>query len=152
MVIWIWLSPALFTRMQGEQCLEWVPIENGNLVGNRSLTGDNVRFAARLQKDGNDLVGYRLKNHGCLSMDEGGKINTFYDGQPCQWLRIHDGCTVYYMDYELNTALPPNAVIGGYTSEGLPVYVGRHRNPGYYIPTDLFLAMTFSLKMLKFWW
>ena len=49
----------------------------------------------------------------------------------CQYLQIREGCTVSYVDYKLGTTLLPNALIGGYTAEGLPVYI---RPSAYYIP------------------
>ena len=54
---------VLFTDRQPEQCLEWIPKQSGHPVGERSITEDNRRFVARLQKNRNDCV---LLRHGDL--------------------------------------------------------------------------------------
>ena len=119
------MSFAIFIGRQLHQCLEWIPIQDGHPVGDRSMTEDNTRFVARMQKDGNDFVGYfylwlYLWWYDCLSNDDNGRIRACY-GHPCQYLRIQDSCTVMYVNYEYGTALPHNAVIGGYTADGIPV-------------------------------
>ena len=85
-----------------------------------------------MQKDGSDFVGYLtvLYNNNCLSKD-GEENFQAADGYPCQYMRVRDGCTVHFMGYEPGAPLPPNAVIGGYTVDGLPVYIGFHTAPGY---------------------
>ena len=125
---------VLFTERQADQCMEWVPIEDGNPARDRSVTVDNERFAARMQNDGTDFIGFfRASQYDCYSRHDEGFKNS--DGYPCQYLRIRDGCTVYFVDYEIGTPLPHNAMIGGYTAVGLPVYIGcREIRPGYYIP------------------
>ena len=150
---------ALFTGRQPEQCLEWIPKQDGHPVGDRSVTEDNERFVARMQKDGSDFVGYLgVTNYQCFSSNDNGRINSL-DGHPCQYLRIRDGCTVMYVDYELGTSLPHRAVIGGYTTDGIPVYVGigTYDNtlqlPGYYTPGSMrvvagFVIVTENVKIL----
>ena len=127
---------VLFTGKQFEQCIEWIPKKDGHPKrDDRSVTIDNLRFAARMQKDGNDLVGHQLHSI-CYSRDEAGKFESSY-GYPCQYLRIRDGCTVYLMNYELGNPLPSNSLIGGYTSGGLPVYIaviGEAKAIKSYIP------------------
>ena len=89
---------ALFTGRQPEQCLEWIPKEDGHPVGDRSVTEENSRFVARMQKDGSDFVCYLgLTNYQCLSSNDNGRIKSL-DGYPCQYLRIRDVCTVMYVD------------------------------------------------------
>ena len=128
---------VLLRGKQPEHCLEWIPKQDGDPVRDRSVTEDDQRFVARMQKDGNDFVCYLgLSQYNCLSSDgNGGKIQSRY-GHPCQYLRIRDGCTVMYVDYELGTPLPHMAPIGGYTADGRSVYIGLGKNnlPGYYIP------------------
>ena len=117
------VSFVLFTGRDSGECIEWIPNKNGHPKrDDRSLTEDNKRFAARMQKNGNDLVSYQLLSI-CYGRDEEGTFRSIH-GYPCQYLRIRNGCTVYYMTYELGTPLPPNALIGGYTAGGLPVYIG----------------------------
>ena len=127
---------VVFTGRQSAECIEWIPKRNGHPKGDdRSMTEDNHRFAARMQKKGNDILGYQL-HEICYSRDEEGKLKSTH-GYPCQYLRIRDGCTVFYMKYELGTPLPPNAMIGGYTAGGLPVYIGIKEGgvtPKSYIP------------------
>ena len=125
---------VLFTERQADRCMEWVPKGDGNPAQDRSVTVDNERFAARMQKDGNDFIAFfSTSRDNCYSRhDDGFKYS---DGYPCQYLRIRNGCTVNFVDYEIGTPLPPNALIGGHTAEGLPVYIGRKKiRPGYYIP------------------
>ena len=140
---------ALFTGRQPEQCLEWIPKEDGHPVGDRSVTEDNSRYVARMQKDGSDFVCYLgLTNYQCLSSNDNGKIKSL-DGYPCQYLRIRDGCTVMYLDYELGTPLPHTAVIGGHTVDGIPVYIGLGtfgnsiQLPGYYMAGSMQLVAGF---------
>ena len=126
---------VLFSRKQAEQCMAWIPKEDDDPTQDRSVTQDNLRFVARMQKDGNDFISSLHIHHGrCYSFHEEREFRS-NDGYPCQYLRIQNGCTVYFIKYELGTPLPPNALIGGYTAEGLPVYIVyngiRH---GYYIP------------------
>ena len=126
---------ALFTGRSPEQCIEWIPKENGDPYEDRSVTEGSNRFVARMQKDGNDFVCYlRAVLDKCYSRDDNGTF-TSNARHPCQYLRIRDGCTVYYVNYELDTPLPPKAVIGGYTADGVPLYIGRRtRKIGYYLP------------------
>ena len=126
---------VLFTRRQAEQCMQWIPVEDGEPTQDRSVTKDNVRFVARMQKDGNDFISnLNIQRGYCISRHEESEFQS-RDGYPCQYLRIQDGCTVYFISYELGTPLPHNALIGAYTAEGLPVYIGRKGvKPGYYIP------------------
>ena len=159
------LGMALFlsTGRQPEQCLEWIPIENGDPVGDRSVTEDSERFVARMQKDGNDLVCYLLRQaNDCLSSDDSGTIQSKYEGFPCQYLRVSDGWTVMYVDYELDTPLPNMALIGGYTADGRPVYIGLNNDrklPGPCI-TNVFATRrknfsqwyrSFQRKLLSHW-
>ena len=128
---------GLFTGRQPHQCLDWIPKQTGHQPGDRSVTEDNVRFTARMQKDGNDFVGYFLKtNDDCLSLDlEERRLKASKGPYHCQILQIRDGCTVHYVDYDIGTPLPPTALIGGYTATGPPVYIGRRGSlAGYYIP------------------
>ena len=142
---------VLFTARQPHQCLDWIPKQTGHLPGNRLLTEDNVRFAARIQKDGNDFVCYLLTtSDDCMSLDVNERRIKSSDGYPCQILQIRDGCTVYYVDYDLGDPLPRNALIGGYTATGLPVYIGRG-NPGgggigYYIPGSHGLVVNYFIR------
>ena len=125
---------VLFTGRQIEQCLEWIPNEDGNPTEDRSVRVGNNRYVARLQKDGSDFVGHlRADKNDCFSLHYVGF--KYSDGYPCQYLRIRDGCTVYFVNYEPGTPLPPNALIGGYTAEGLLIYIGKKGViSGYYIP------------------
>ena len=150
---------ALFTGRQPEQCLEWIPKQDGHPVGDRSVTEDNSRFVARMQKDGSDFVGYLgVTNYQCFSSNDNGEINSL-NGYPCQYLRIRNVCTVMYVDYELGTSLPHTAVIGGYTADGIPVYIGigtydnKFQLPGYYTPGSMrvvagFVIVTENVKIL----
>ena len=128
---------VLSTRRQSAECIEWIPKENDHPKGDdRSVTEDNKRFTVRMQKNGNDILGYQL-HETCYARDVDGELYRSSQGFPCQYLRIRDDCTVYYMTYELGTPLPPNALIGGYTARGLPVYIGivdGGKAPKSYIP------------------
>ena len=131
-----YMAFVLFTKKRPEQCIEWIPIQDRHPQTDRSATEDNVRFVTRLQKDGNDYVGYwRTDWTECKSRDDRGPINLMH--LLCQYLRIRDGCTIYYVGYERGAPMPPNAVIGGHIAGGLPVYIGRQMPPsnavGYYI-------------------
>ena len=128
----------LFTRKQPHECLEWIPKPDRGFSGDRSVTYDNLRFVARMQKDGNDFGAYFYpKNYRCFSRDDDAWIRNFDGGYPCQYLRIRDGCTVYSVHYKMGTPVPPNAVMSGYTATGLPIYIARRtineRTLGYYI-------------------
>ena len=102
--------------------------------------------------DGNDYVGNIYWNiHHCFAGTEKGLIYSKYiRDHPCQYLRVRDGCTVYYLVYELSSPVPHNALIGGYTEEGFPVYVGREL-PGQdacsYIPNSNRAILGFSKGM-----
>ena len=128
------MALALLTGIPPEQCIEWIPKENNSPVGDRTVTEDNKRFLARMQINGNDYMSYWLIfNKICYSGYVGGESNDY----PCQYLRINDGCTVYYVNYEPGAPLPPNAVIGGYSAQGVPAYIGikdGDNKPGNYIP------------------
>ena len=132
------MSLALFTTTEPQQCIEWIPRENGHPVGDRSLTEDTRRFAARIRKDGGYFIGYILMNvFHCYALGNQMVIKSkTRSDYPCEYLRIRDDCTVYYMNYELGTTVPPNALIGGYTAEGFPVYIGHRpgETPMSYIP------------------
>ena len=140
---------VLFTGRQPQQCIEWVPRENGNPADDdRSVTEDNRRLVARMQTAGNDWVGHQngIGRQACFAHDDKGHIYTRYD-LPCQYLRVRRGCTVYYVDYELGAPLPRTAVIAGYTAEGFPVYIGiEDGDPrsGHYIPGSKALIMAFG--------
>ena len=118
---------ALFTGIQPAQCMEWIPMTPGHFPGDRAMARNSERFLARMQKDGNDFLGYLLtRNYECYANDENGtSFQTSIGAHPCQFLRIRDGCTVLYMNYNLGTPLPPNALIWGYTAGGLPGYFVR---------------------------
>ena len=130
---------VLFTGKQSEQCMEWISLQSSHLAGDRPVSQDNNRFIARMQKNGHDYIGYVLININCYSVDDNGQFTGF----PCQYLRISDGCTVYFVSYVIGTPLPPNVLIGGYTALRLPVYIGIKEGskfPGYYIPGSNRLA------------
>ena len=143
---------ALLTRRQPDQYLEWIPISDGPPVRERSVTEDNSRFVTRMQKGGNDLVCYLgLITYNCPSRDDNGLFST-EQGHPCQYLRIRNGYTVMYVNYELGTPLPQTAVIGGYTADGLrvPVYIGlgpfnNLQLPGYYTPGSMRLVAGYNI-------
>ena len=125
---------VLFTGRQIEQCIEWIPKDDGNPTQDRSVRVGNERYVARMQKDGSDFVGHlRSDKNDCFSRHDVGF--KYSQGYPCQYLRIRDGCTVYFVNYEPGTSLPPNVLIGGYTAEGLLIYIGTMGMiSGYYIP------------------
>ena len=130
---------AVFTGRQTHQCVDWIPIVGSlNPSTVRTITSGNRRFVARMQKDGNDFACYLIANWNlnCVTRDDGGSFSTVH-GYPCQYMLLRDGCTVYYMNYELDTPLPANALIAGHTTSGLPVYIGIEEGAtrsGYYIP------------------
>ena len=128
------MALALFTGRKIEQCIEWIPKEDGNPAEDRSVRVGNNRYVARMQRDGSDFVGHlRADRDDCFSRQDVGFQSS--DGYPCQYLRIRDGCTVYFVSYESSATLPPNALIGGYTAEGLLIYIGKKGMiSGYYIP------------------
>ena len=143
------MAYVLFTERQPQQCIEWVPRENGNPADDdRSVTEDNRRFVARMQTAGNDWFGFQMGTgrQACFAHDDKGHINTSH-GFPCHYLRVRGGCTVYYVDYELGAPLPRTAVIAGYTAAGLPVYIGIEdggARSGHYIPGSKALIMAFG--------
>ena len=108
----------------------------------RAITEDNKRFLARMQKGGNDFVCYAY-NHQCMSKDSGGRFKNV-EGYPCQYLRIRKGCNVYCVDYELGVPLPPNVLVGGYTADGLPVYIGHE------LGTAIFVMRLSLIRRLDF--
>ena len=122
---------GLFTRKQSHQCIDWIPKPGHSRYfrWDRSVSPDNRYFVARMQMDGNDfMASLPPLNNRCYGRYNGGNVYTSSRSYPpCQYLYIRDGCTVYFVDYEIGAPLPPNVVIGGYTSTGLPVYIG-HRN------------------------
>ena len=130
------MALGLFTGKDREQCIEWIPKQEGHPSrDSRSVTEDNRRFLARMQKNGSDFTSYLL-GFPCYSRDDNGATIS-NNGYPCQYLRVRYGCTVYYVTYELGATLPPNALVAGYTAGGLPVYIGieeRAVRPEYYIP------------------
>ena len=141
---------ATFTSRQRDHCIEWIPNRNeiGQPAGERLLTADHVRYAARIKKDGNDLIGYMLWSvHHCYASSDVGTIKSKRSGDPpCQYLKVRDNCTVLYQHYELGTLLPLHALVGGYIG-GLPVYLGRKRQwqtPMSYIPGSNRWALGFS--------
>ena len=85
---------GLFTGRQPHECLEWMPI--GSFSKDHTVTNDNWRFAARLQKDGNNFGGFNfeVQNICCTDGDDGEPVRSD-EGSPCQYLLVRDGCTVY---------------------------------------------------------
>ena len=126
-----------FTGKQPQQCIEWIPKVNVNPMDDRLVTEDKTRYIIRMQKNGNDYIGHLLVGYyRCISADDQGSFKSPPGSYPCQYLRIQEGCTVLYVTYELGTRLPPNTLIGGYTAEGVPLYIGRPVGDsvsGYYI-------------------
>ena len=119
----------LFTGWQPHECLEWIPI--GSFSKDHSVTNDNWRFAARLEKGGNNFGGFYFEVRKiCFTDGDDGEPVRSDGGSPCQYLRVRDGCTVYYVDYEIGSPVPPNAVMSGYTTTGVPIYLCGHRNIG----------------------
>ena len=136
------MASVLFTGKLSVQYIERISFEDGDPKrDDRSVTEDNLRFAARMQKNGNDLVAFQVHST-CYARDEEGVFMSSH-GYPCQYLRIRDGCTVYYIKFELGAPLPPNALVGEYTAGGLPVYIGIKEGklkPRSYIPSSNRLA------------
>ena len=134
---------ALFTRRQSDECIEWIPMENVHpSEDGRSVSEDNKRFTARMQKHGSDCLGCTL-NWVCYSRDEEGHL-TSQQGYLCQYLRISDNCAVYYIDYEFGAPLPSSALIGGHNAGGLPVYFvikeGRNSSKSYIPSSNSFIS------------
>ena len=141
------MAIVLFTEWQPEQCMEWIPKEDGDPNKDRSVTEGNDRFVARMQKDGNVFVCYlRSKTDKCYSR-HGEDPFSSKDGYTCEYLRIRDGCIVYYVDYQLGAPLPRKALIGGHTAEGFPLYIGRKgRKAGYYFPGSARLVAGYDIE------
>ena len=98
---------ALFTGIHSDECIEWIPKVNFHpSEDDRSVSDDNLRFTARMQKDGNDCLCYML-DWKCYAKDEEQKL-TSQQGYPCQYLQVSDSCIVYHVNYELRAPLPPN--------------------------------------------
>ena len=135
------MAYILFTGRQPHQCIEWIPQDNAYPVGDRlmaaSVRRSTIRrYTIRMQKNGSDYIGHlRAGYDSCLARDDQGAFRSD-SGYPCQYLRISEGCTVFYVAYKLGSPLPLNAVIGGYTAEGASLYIGRPSGStitGYYI-------------------
>ena len=150
---------VLFTEKQADQCYEWIPIESADprdpSDDNRSLSEDNVRFVARVQKDENDFGAYFFARwRECISSDHEGPIKTSVDGHSCQYLLIKNGCTAYYVEYVLRTPLPANALVAGYTAEGIPIYIVLYKvySACYILGSNKFIiGFRAHTKMLHFW-
>ena len=145
---------ALFTARRSGQCIEWIPNPNGrgHPVGKRLLTEDNLRYTARIQKDGNDYIGYIIWHvHHCYADTDEGRIDSkFSNDHPCQYLQVRYGCTIHFQSYEIGNPIPPNALIGGHTAEGHPVYVGRTQLgqiPSSYIPVYNRMVLGFNIAI-----
>ena len=148
---------TLFTGRTSEECLEWIPKGVSHpSQDDRAVTEDNTRFTARMQKDGTDCLGHMMGSF-CYAKDEGGQFNS-HQGYPCQYLRVSNRCTVYYVEYELGTPLSPNALIAGNSVLGLPVYFvikEGTKAPRSYIPKSnsfVFLMTSLQERKWKFWY
>ena len=132
------MAYVLFTGRQPQQCIEWIPKTNSLPLSGRLMSEDNRRYIIRMQKNGNDYIGHLLVGYDvCISRDDRREFKSSSGSHPCQYLRISEDCSVMYVDYVLGTLLPPNALIGGHTAEGFPLYIGREDGDavtGYYIP------------------
>ena len=139
-------SACLFSVIQSEQCLEWAKMAQNVFPGDRAMTMDNVRFVARVQKDGNDYLGYLLtKNYNYYFRDEKGvRFKSKRWGYPYQFLRIRDGCTVLYVHYKLDTPYLPMPWSVG-TPQGVSLvisYINMHTT--YLVPTALSVTIVTS--------
>ena len=81
-----------------------------------------IDIQPEFKKHRNDYIGHIFWSiHHCFAGTDDGLISSKYSRDfPCQYLRVRDGGTVYYLDYEFGVPVPNNALFGGYT-----VYLGR---------------------------
>ena len=131
---------AVFTEKTKDQCYEWVPYGSGDAVDPRMISADTegYRIICRMQRDGDDIVGYFSRNnqHVCFGSWESSEFNN-NQGYPCQRLRITEGCTVFWVPYTVGHPINPRSVTGGHMANGDVVYVTKF---DYNLPPVISLA------------
>ena len=117
---------ADFTANLMDQCYERVPYSSGDTIEPRMVfTNDTYRAVSRMQRDGEDRVGYfdAQKSACYASWESSDFINA--QGHPCQLLRIIQDCTVFRVLYPAGHPINPRSVIGGRMVNGDMVYVTK---------------------------
>ena len=113
---------TVFAQLAANQCYEWVFYDSSvadDVMEDRTIHTDRAgQKVSRMQKDGNDIVGYLV--HG-LKNCYGWYVDRQIDsgsGLLCQYLRVKEGCTLFWVPYIVGQSLPPRSVIGGTMANG----------------------------------
>ena len=113
---------TVFAQRPANQCYEWVFYDSSvtdDVMEDRTIHTDRAGLkVSRLQKDGNDIVGYLV--HGfknCYGWYVDRQIDSI-SGLLCQYLRVKEGCSLFWVPYIVGQSLPPRSVIGGKMANG----------------------------------
>ncbi|XP_005180313.2 uncharacterized protein LOC101888348 isoform X2 [Musca domestica] len=103
----------------------WVPASNGVVPPNAvsgGIDGSDNLYIARARHS-NDLIPGKLHpSHGCCYVPYGGVEHSHKEYEVL--------CNSYGRWVPWTGSMPPNAVIGGQTAEGEPLYIGRAQHGG----------------------
>ena len=117
----------MFTNVDRDECLEWVDyVAEMTSDARWALTkagGDSSnRVLARVRYEGYYYPGYLSRSHNkCYASDS---VATFdSQTQPCQILRVKEGCTTMFVSYTAGDDVPSGAVVGGGVPDGRKSYV-----------------------------
>ena len=108
------MTYTIYTRIDLEQCLEWIDHSRGIPVDARwvmtKIGGDEEkRRFARMIYDGDYYPShYTPRYDECFCTDGTQPIRSGH-GHPCQLLRIKEGCTMAFIWYRAGDALPVGA-------------------------------------------
>nr|KAB1091599.1 DUF3421 domain-containing protein [Acinetobacter baumannii]MBO0672114.1 DUF3421 domain-containing protein [Acinetobacter baumannii] len=108
---------------------EWVPASSGNVPPCAVQGGYDVSdslYVARAHHNGDNIPGKLVPSHGCCYIPWGGEEHRHHDYQV---LCNPEGIQLEWR-FTSGGDIPPGAIQGGMTSEGEPLYIGRHEHDG----------------------
>ena len=89
-------------------------------------------YAARLVKNDVIVVGFQLQED-CYAIYDSTVTVQMSNEWACEWLRIADDCTAFWVPYNAGDTLPIRAVTGGTMTNGDVIYIAKFASSGVFL-------------------
>ena len=89
-------------------------------------------YAARLVKNDVIVVGFQLQED-CYAIYDSTVTVQMSNEWACEWLRIADDCTAFWVPYSAGDTLPIRAVTDGTMANGDVMYIAKFASSGVFL-------------------
>ena len=129
---------AVVTEKTVAQCVEWVTYIKFTEAIDRLVTLDQPKYAniyvyaARLVKNNVIVVGFQVQEDCFAIYDSTVEIQMSH-GWACEWLRIADDCTAFWVPYRAGDTLPTRVVTGDTMANDDVMYIAKFESDETFI-------------------